>query len=170
VNCTEFIQAALTEFHRTINTDVKDLTPEHLAFRPASGANPIGFIFWHITRTEDMIIHRFLGKPSIWESGNWQEKMGMPAPPKGGGHPEEEIAKAGTLPLPQVLAYAELVYKDTNEYLKTLDDQKLDFAPNAERPQFTIGMMLRNFLITHGWWHLGEIKFLKGLQGMPAPM
>jgi len=167
VNCIEFIQAAITEFHRSIVTEVKDLTPEHLAWKPADGANPIGFIFWHITRTEDTIIHRFLGKPAIWESENWQEKTGMPAPPK--GHPPEEIEKAGALPLAQVMAYAEAVHKNTDEYLKTLDDLKLDFAPTPERPNFTVGMMIRNFMIAHGWWHLGEIKYLKGLQGMPSP-
>jgi hypothetical protein len=93
----------------------------------------------------------------------------MSAPPQSGGHPQEEIEKAGALPLSQVMAYAEAVHKNTDEYLKTLDDQKLDIVPNPERPNFTIGMMLRNFLIAHGWWHLGEIKYLKGLQGMHSP-
>jgi hypothetical protein len=67
------------------------------------------------------------------------------------------------------VAYAESVSRNTQEYLKTLDDAKLDFAPDPSRPRRAIGTLLRNFLLAHGWWHLGEIKYIKGLQGMPAP-
>jgi len=92
----------------------------------------------------------------------------MSAPPQSGGHPQEEIEKAGALPLSQVMAYAEAVHKNTDEYLKTLDDQKLDIVPNPERPNFTIGMMLRNFLIAHGWWHLGKSSTLRVCRVCPV--
>jgi len=51
---------------------------------------------------------------------------------------------------------------------RSLDDDKLNFVPDPARPKRTIDMILRNFVLAHGWWHLGEIKYLKGLQRRPA--
>jgi len=154
--------------HGALMDDVKDLTAEHLAWKPAPGANPIGFLFWHFIRTEDNIVHGLLGQPSIWEGQKWGEKLGMDAKAQGTGFQEPEVDKAAALPLAEVMAYAELVIKDTADYLNSLDDAKLDFAPNPERPRRTVCMMMRHFVLAHGWWHLGEIKYVKGMQGMPA--
>ena len=110
-----------------------------------------------------------LGKPPIWESQKWNEKLSMDAGAQGTGFQESEADKAAAMPLAEVMAYAESVIQATDDYLNSLDDTKLDFAPNPERPKRTIGMMLRNFIIAHGWWHTGEIKYLKGMQGMPSP-
>lgn len=113
-------------------------------------------------------MHSLLGKPPIWQSQKWGEKLGMEASGHGTGFQEPEVDKVASLPLPEVMAYAESVIQATDEYLGSLDDDKLDFVPDPARPKRTIGMILRNFVLAHGWWHLGEIKYLKGLQGMPA--
>lgn len=164
----EFIQSAVAELHGAMIEDVKVLSQEHLAWKPAPKANPIGFLFWHYMRTEDNMIQGLQGKPSIWESDKWFEKLGMDAKAQGTGFQEPEVEKVAALPLSELMAYAERVTQSTTDYLKSLDDARLDHALNPERPRRTIGMMLRNFVIAHGWWHLGEIKYLKGMQGMPA--
>ncbi len=164
----EFIQSAVTELHNAMIDDVKVLTQEHLAWKPAPKANPIGFLFWHFMRSEDNIIHDLQGKPSIWEGENWYEKLSMDAKAQGTGFQEPAVEKVAALPLSELMVYAERVTGSTADYLKSLDDAGLDHAPNPDRPRRTIGMMLRNFIIAHGWWHLGEIKYLKGMQGMSA--
>lgn len=164
----EFIQSTIAEFHNTLINDVKVLTQENLAWKPAAKANPIGFLFWHITRTQDNIIQGLRKQPSIWESENWHRKLGIETKAQGTGFQEPEVDKVASLPLSELMAYAERVTQSTTDYLKSLDDTKLDDTPDPERPQRTIGMMLRNFIIAHGWWHLGEIKYVKGLLGMPA--
>ena len=92
----------------------------------------------------------------------------MDAKAQGTGFQELEVEKVCLLPLSELTTYAERVIQSTEDYLKSLDDAKLDYAPNPERPRWTIGMMVRNFILAHGWWHLGEIKYIKGMQGMPA--
>ena len=67
MNAIEFIQSAITELHSVMIDDVKVLTQEQLAWKPAPKANPIGFLFWHYMRTEDNIIQGFQRKTSIWE-------------------------------------------------------------------------------------------------------
>jgi len=168
MNAVEFIHATVSEFHGAMIEDVKVLNAEQLAWKPAPNTNPIGFLFWHLIRTEDNMINGIQGKPTIWESEKWNEKLGMDARAQGTGFEEPDVDKVAALPLSEVIAYAERVTGSIEDYIKSLDDAGLDRAPNPERPRWTVGMMLRNFVIAHGWWHLGEIKYLKGMQGMPA--
>ncbi len=109
--------------------------------------------------------------PSRWNGSQyekWDEKLGMDAKAQGTGFQEPEADKVAALPLSELMIYAEHVSQGTTDYLKSLDDTKLDHASDPDRPRRTISMMLRNFVIAHGWWHLGEIRYLKGMQGMPA--
>jgi len=168
MNGIEFVQSAIAELHNAMMDDVKVLNQEHLAWKPAPKANPIGFLFWHFMRTEDNMIHGLQGKPTIWESEDWCGKLNMDSKAQGTGFEELEVEKACILPLSDVMAYAERVISDTEDYLKTLDDTGLVHAPNPERPRRTVAAMLRSFILAHGWWHLGEIKYVKGMQGMPA--
>ena len=91
----------------------------------------------------------------------------MTAKDSGMGFRDPEVDKVAALPLSEVMAYAERVVQLASDYLKTVDDTRLDYAPNPERPRRTMMVTLRSFIIAHGWWHLGEIKYLKGMQGMP---
>ncbi len=164
---SEFIHRSVTDLNSAMFEDVKGLTQAQLAWKPAPKANPIGFIFWHFMRVEDNYIHELQGQPPVWESESWYQKLGMAAKDSGMGFQEPEVDRAAALPLPAVMAYAERVAQVTSDYLKTVDDTRLEYAPNPERPRRTMVVLLRSFVIAHGWWHLGEIKYLKGMQGMP---
>jgi len=164
----EFIQSAVAELHNAMIDDVKVLTQEHMVWKPAPKANPIGFLFWHFIRTEDIVIQSLQGKPAIWESEKWDEKTGLDAKLQGTGFQEPEVEKVAAQPLTDLIAYAERVIQSTTEYLKSLNDAKLDDKRNPDRPRQTIAVMLRSIILAHGWWHLGEIKYIKGMQGMPA--
>jgi len=87
---------------------------------------------------------------------------------QGTGFQEPDCDRVAALPASEMLAYAEKVFAETTDYLNSLDDAGLDYASNPERPRWNVSMMLRNFIVAHGWWHLGEIKYVKGMQGMPA--
>ena len=165
MNGAELLQIIISEMHGAMIADVKDLSPEHLSWKPAPEANPIAFLFWHVIRTEDNMVHNLLGEPPIWQSQKWEEKLNMEISGHGTGFQAHEVDKVVTFPISEVMAYAKSVIQSTEEYLTTLNDEKLDFAPDPERPKRTIGMILRNFVVAHGWWHLGEIKYLKGLFG-----
>ena len=153
----------------TIIDDVKGLTPEQAAWKPAPKANPISFIFWHFMRVEDDIIQGFQGKPSVWESEKWHAKLGMEAKDSGVGFDETKVGNIAALPLPKLLEYAHHVVKSVEGYLESLNEVELDRVHDPNRPRRTIATTLRAFVIAHGWWHDGEIKYLKGMQGMPFP-
>ena len=163
----EFVRDSVSALHGELVKDVKILTQEQLAWKPAPGTNPIGFLFWHTMRTEDNVIQGFRKQPSIWESDNWQQKSGLDYDGQGTGFDETEVDRVSTLPLDGMIAYGGRVVQGTEDYLAILDDNGLDQTPNPDRPQRTIAAVLRSLILGHGWWHLGEIKFLKGMQGMP---
>ncbi|MDP2919170.1 MAG: DinB family protein [Dehalococcoidia bacterium] len=163
-----FIQLTVNGMHTAMVNDVKALTKEQLAWKPAPKTNPVGFLFWHTVRVEDTMVSNWTKKTSVWEEDRWFEKLGLDAKVYGTGFQEPDVDKAAQLPIDQVIAYAEKVFRNTDAYIGSLDEDKLDFAPNPERPNFTIAVMVANFLIAHGWWHLGEIRYVKGMQGMGA--
>ncbi len=169
MNAVQFILTAVNGLHQAMVNDVKTLTPEQLKWKPAANANPVGFLFWHAARVEDNAVSGWQKKSSIWEEDRWYEKMGLDAKVFGTGFGEAEVEKIARLPLNLVIEYAEKVFRNSATYIQSLEADKLDFAPNQERPNWTIGMMINNFIIAHGWWHLGEIRYVKGLQGMPSP-
>ena len=107
-------------------------------------------------------------KTPIWEEDKWHEKLGLEARDYGGGFKDPDVDRVARMPLDIVTAYVEKVFRNTGIYIQSLDEDKLDFPPNPERPNVTIGAMLGNYIIGHGWWHLGEIRYIKGMQGMSA--
>lgn len=167
VTVVEYIQRSVSDLNSTLIQDVKTLTPQQLVWKPAPNANPIGFIFWHFMRSQDEIIAGLQKKPSVWRQKKWYEKLGMEEKASGSGFKEPEVDKAAALPLSEVLKYAEGVAQSSQDYLNTLKDPDLDSAMDPNRPQRTVVVILRSFVIAHGWWHIGEIKYLKGMQGMP---
>ena len=163
MNAMEFVQASILGLHNTLLEDMKDLSQEVLEWRPQEDANPIGSIFIHYMKTEDNVVHRLQNESPIWESDEWREKLAtndLSNTLNEHGHPR-------LLPLSPSLSYAQQVMDNTRKFLETLEDSKLDIAPDPNHPLRTIGVVLRAFVLSHGWWHAGEIKYLKGLQGMP---
>lgn len=169
MNATQFILSSVNGLHQAMINDVKILNAEQLKWKPAAKANPIGFLFWHAVRVEDNTVAGWQKKSTVWEEDKWYEKMGLDAKVYGTGFGEEDVNKIAKLPVNSLMEYAEKVFRNSASYIQGLEADKLDYAPNPERPNWTVGMMISNFIIAHGWWHLGEIRYVKGLQGMPAP-
>ena len=62
----EFIKIELEWLQQGIDRATGDLTPAELKWQPNSEGNPIGFLLYHITRTEDRFIQASLqGKQPI---------------------------------------------------------------------------------------------------------
>jgi hypothetical protein len=68
----------------TINTDncvfpaLQGLSDADLLKRPSDQCNPIGWLLWHQTRTEDAILSLIGSLLQAWVADKWHEKFGMP--------------------------------------------------------------------------------------------
>ncbi|MBI4336369.1 MAG: DinB family protein [Chloroflexi bacterium] len=168
MKATEFILSSVQGLHQVLLEDMRGLTQEHLAWRPQPGANPIGWTFLHYLRAEDSLVHRIQGRPPIWGAEEWQRAVDAAFLGPGHSAAAAEIDKPARVPLAASLAYAQQVMDHTQQFLTTLDESKLDQVPDPQNPRRTIAVAFRALVLAHGWWHLGEIKYLKGLQGMPS--
>lgn len=167
---TEFLRAATDEIHQALLTDMTDVPPEWLTWRPAPNVNHIGFLFWHIVRTEDEAIQRRLKQSTaIWEAEKWYEPLGLDPLARGTGFTDEQVGQFD-VPLESLLAYAQRVWSSTEEFLRSLTDADLERefsmqVPGHEPVIYTTGHFIRPVLLSHQWSHLGEIRYVKGLRG-----
>ncbi|HSR10448.1 MAG TPA: DinB family protein, partial [Thermodesulfobacteriota bacterium] len=91
----EYFRSALKSLHTNYLEAVKDLSPEHLDFRPLGKGNSIAFTLWHTVRTEDNVINfGWRQKPTIWMAEGWDRKFGLDPKSQGTGMTAE---KAGSI-------------------------------------------------------------------------
>jgi uncharacterized damage-inducible protein DinB len=166
MEANEFIDVMLRDLHGGLRADIEPLTQEQLVHQPAGGANTVAFLLWHATRFEDNMLRRQHGEDSLWTAEGWHERLGLEPSDTGTGFSEEQVL-AFQPAKEELLAYVERVWEATPDLVARLSAEKLGEAPNPERPRMTVGRSLANFVVGHGWIHLGDIRFTKGLMGMP---
>ena len=164
----EFFRPSLKTLHGSLMDAVKDLTDEQLNFRPLGKGNHIAFIFWHSVRTEDSVMNFLLQKkPPVWNAEAWDKKFGMDSRAQGTGMSSEQAAALRLPNFADFLKYAEKVFKASEAYLGNLKEEELD---RVEEFQFlgkrNFGSVIGGVVLNHGANHLGEIWYVKGLQGL----
>ncbi len=70
------------------------LTTEELNRQPSPGANTIGWLTWHLTRSHDRNMSELIEKEQLWTVDGWYIKFGRDTDPAetGVGHTTEEMA------------------------------------------------------------------------------
>jgi len=157
---------------RQITVDmVKALTPVHLRWQAGPGANPIGFLLFHIFRTEDRYFHTWLSQAGeVWEREGWSQRWPLPSPPSapdpiwtmGYGWTAQEVSAWEPPSLAELLAYGEAVREGSLKVLRGLDPTRLPEPLRPERPRITIGFFVYN-ASHHEAQHQGQIDYILGL-------
>ena len=167
MDAVQFVRMAVEDIHRGFSFEVEPLTLEQMLYRPTDKTNTIAFLLWHAARSEDVYIHRHIqGEAPLWEIEGWHERFGLDAGEGGTGFTDKQVG-AFRPPKEDLMAYCQRVWEIVPGMLSELTEQDLDKVPNPDRPKMNIGRMLGNFVLGHSFWHLGDIRFLKGLQGLP---
>jgi hypothetical protein len=170
-----FIVQALNALQERYDRAIEGLTAEELAWQAGPTANPIAFIFWHITRVEDrLIVHFAQGKTDVWVRDGWYERWGIPAEATGLEYPPERLASFPLPPLSEMKAYSETVRHETLTYLRNLEAADFEVRPSgtpypeskaavAFFQNYTVGQMFCQF-IGEANQHLGQVAYIRGLQ------
>ncbi len=159
----EFIEDALAKEHGFLMEAVQDLTPEELVWPPGPGANPIGWILWHMIRVEDMWIQFFIQERlEIWERDGWHDRFGLPTRDNGFGHTPEQVAGFPALDLSELLKYGEAVRAGTLEYLSALGPEDFNRVPRERRSEMSVGAVFRQ-IVGEFYQHQGHVSYIKGL-------
>ena len=163
---SDFIIDTLERVQSAVAAAVNGLSPEELTWRPGAEANSIGFLLWHQTRAEDVLVHDWIQqKPQVWVTEKWYERLKLPENPQddGWGYTAEQVAAFTVPELKELMGYAEATRTQTISYLKAATSDKLDQAIQTPLGELTIGQTLA-LLLSEIAQHTGQIAYLRGLQ------
>jgi hypothetical protein len=163
-----YFRSALKEMHKSYFDAVKDLTDEQLHFRPHDKGHHIAFALWHLVRTEDMVINFLVQKKNpIWNAEGWDKKLEMDPRAQGTGMTEQQAAAVRINNLQDFIGYIQSTFNASESWLETLKEVDLeqiqDLPVLGKRSLYEV---IGGTTLVHSAEHLGEIWYIKGLQGL----
>jgi hypothetical protein len=162
MDAKEYVGRQITSGRRLVDGALTDCTDEQFCWAPPGTANTIAATVVHMAFVEDMYVMSALqGKPRLWETGNWSEKLGLSAPPVRDGWAE---ANGKQIPMAPVLAYLAAARAATDEYIATIGAEELDRSVEVRGAQRPVADIVATVAV-HPVEHAGEIAALKGIQG-----
>ncbi|MEO7371278.1 MAG: DUF664 domain-containing protein [Ilumatobacteraceae bacterium] len=148
-----------------VHDAVEGLDPEVLVTPPAEGANPIGWLVWHLTRVQDDHIADILGEDQLWVSGDWAGRFGVAGDPHntGYGHSWSDVQTIRPESANALIEYYEAVAARTTELLQrtTADDLDRIIDRNWD-PPVTLGARLVS-IADDDIQHAGQAAYARGL-------
>ncbi len=167
----EFMKELLDDNEYVLMNALEGLTAEELHRQPDPDSNPIGWLMWHLSRTQDRLVAVVQGLEEEWFSGSWYEKFGRDPNPRGRdtgrGQTPEEMRAFRAPNVATLSAYYEKVRARTNAFLDSLTDADLERPvpkPGASATGETVPMTERlSDLIRDNVQHTGQIAYLRGL-------
>lgn len=170
---SEMIRQSLKDAHETFEGTMQGVTEEVAHFQPQGKALPIGATYAHAIISEDIMLNVMVRKtPPLLDQ--WQEKLGLSAPhPAMDGDWEANFAqwvKEVKVDLPKLQEYAQVVYKQSDDFLAdTNDSDLLDKKADLSMwgmDEWPLGRFVIRFLISHIDSLSGEISAIKGVQNL----
>lgn len=142
-----------------------DLTDKQVNHVPEGGHQNLAFSLWHYVRTEDNIIQFVIQrKPTVWMEGGWHEKFGLDSKSQGTGFTDDEARNFRIHGMDAFRDYMKDVFRKTEDYIAALSSEesarKITVKPLGE---MSIAQCMAGMVMTHGYRHLGEVEFAKGL-------
>ena len=164
----EFFRTATKTLHGRMTDALQGLTAEQLHFRPLGRGNSLAFIIWHYVRTEDDAVNSSLRKrSSLWNAEGWDKKLGMDPKSQGTGMTSEQAGAVRIADLGEFTKYMREVFQASEAYLESTPAEEMDgMIEHSIIGKVTRGQAFGRLIISHGSAHLGEIWYVKGLQGL----
>ena len=158
----ELLLRSLEESQGYLTKALDGLTQEEAAWTPSRECNSVAFILWHTIRVEDFFVNRVIQREKeLYETKNWQEKLGTPA--KAYQLTLKEL-QAWPAPKLEILReYANSVRQNTLAFLKSISPERLCEVPRPGRSPESIGGTLGH-MGTEIALHVGQIAYLRGMQ------
>lgn len=166
----DFYRAEQKRLHHEIRNSISNLTPEEWHYELPGSTNSIAFLVWHGARTEDNILRFILqGRNTIWNEGNWHERLALPQRVQGTGMATEEARAIHIADIPLFMQYVDAVWREYEDYLANINDggaalseRIVTVKPLGEMPAVrAIGQVC----ISHLFIHYGEISAILGTMG-----
>ena len=157
----DYLTGEMENVQRLVGIALQDLDDEIANWQPGGTANSMAKILAHVTGTQDRSINAtILGGTTVFESGGWSAKTGIPAEPPA-------IWDDGwQLKVDAFREYQAALAEATSKFMASLDEADLDREVQYSQGPRPVGWVLRNIVFHHSLYHSGEIFTLKGLRGL----
>jgi hypothetical protein len=142
------------------------LTIEDLHKRPAPGANPIGWLCWHATRSMDRTIGDVILGEQLWIKDGWHKKFNRPSDfnDTGVGHSDAEVDNLRIPDMQTLLSYHRAVMDQTLSYLEKISEEDLDKEfLISQYPGTKTTLHLRLVGTLNNLQHVGQAAYVRGL-------
>jgi Protein of unknown function (DUF664) len=165
VDVSETLSELFGRIPPLVREAVDGLGHEQLVTPPAPGANPIGWLIWHLTRVQDHHVAQLLDEEQIWTTGDWAKDCGLDADPSntGYGHSESDVAAVRPETPAVLIEYHEAVAARTRGFLQGLVPGDLDrVVDDSWDPPVTLGARLVSVAVDD-LEHVGQAAYVRGL-------
>lgn len=165
----ELLRTSLRSMHDLLDKAVEGMTAEQLNFRPREGGVSGFFSLWHYVRTEDNIINWVIQRqPTAWIDGGYFEKLGLHRTSQGTGMTEEEANAVQVRDLSLWQDYQQATWRSTDAYLRAMSPAEFDSRRVTIKPlpEMSLWDGVFGVCLSHGYRHVGEIEYVRGVQGL----
>ena len=167
MNSADVLVDAFGRIRETVSDTIYGLTPEQLAHRIDTDANPVGWLIWHLTRVQDDHVAAAFGVPQVWSAGGWAAAFGLPldSVATGYGHNRVQVAAVAEAVASATLLsdYHEATYQQTIKLVSGITDDSLDRVVDTSwRPPVTLGVRLVS-VVNDNMQHAGQAAFARGV-------
>jgi len=133
VNAIEMLVQQLDTVNIRLHHSAGDLEPGELTAEPIPGVNPIGFILWHMARSQDWAVNTAIrDAPEVITGERWRmSPIAVPGMGTGFSAGEARVV-ASRVERETILAYADDVHTEISGWLRTRDESLLDEIPDVE--------------------------------------
>jgi hypothetical protein len=159
-----YIIDQLESLRRGLGRYLNGLTPEQLQWHPGPAQPSIALILFHIAKFEDILVQTtLLGKPELWESGQWQSRVKVANNGKGEDFytTAERVNGFAVSDTEALVAYFTAVRSATVEYVKGVSAADLA-KPVAPSNRSAVSVL--SIVTAHMAQKMGGITYLRGLQ------
>ena len=156
---------AFGRIREEVHAVLDGLGPEELADRLDDGANPVGWLVWHLTRIQDDHLADAAGTEQLWTGGGWRGRLGLPYPAAdtGYGHSSADVGAFKGVPAEALAGYYDAVHERTLGYLSGLSDRDLDrVVDDSWDPPVTLAVRLVS-VVCDDLQHVGQAALVRGL-------
>jgi uncharacterized damage-inducible protein DinB len=165
VTVAQLLVDGFDRIRQEVDSAVTGLSPEQLAAAPAPGANPIGWLVWHLTRIQDDHIAEVAGVEQVWTAGGFYDRFGLPLDRSdtGYGHRPEQVAAVRVPSARLLLEYHQAVFEQSRRYLAGLSEQDLGrIVDESWDPPVTLAVRLVSVL-SDDLQHAGQAGYVAGM-------
>ncbi len=148
-----------------VRAAVEGLSAEQLRQAPAGGANPVGWLVWHLTRVQDSHVAELLDGEQIYTGGGWAQRFGVKADPSdtGYGHSPAQVRALAPESADVLVGYYTAVHDRTVGFLRGLTDADLDrVVDESWDPPVTLGVRLVS-VYDDDTQHVGQAASVRGV-------